>query len=313
MDQDQAASNTPGSPGDLLREHLFDGDVLQLPAPEEGIPGFLPDWFTGPLPVLVYPPLRAQGVEDGDNVNLEVTPFHIYYGALRELAETADEARSAVLRQLLLQWNTRAPAEVAGLARRHIERALLHAELAQDLGHDDPALATAADLAQQALEHLPEEAGAALGEPSDAQRAFQEAQQVLNSNPARAVELARPLAAAHPEAGEVWFILGAACRRTGDLAEAERCLRRAARLAPAEPFIWWELCRTLLAQDQPRPAEEAIRKALEVDPENPLYLADLGRALLGRGDREGAAEALGRAKDLAPDDPEVAEAAALLS
>jgi cytochrome c-type biogenesis protein CcmH/NrfG len=312
MDQDQAAPVPAVSPGELLRHHLFDGDVLQLPAPDEGIPGFLPEWFSGPLPVLVYPPLRAQGIQEGDNVNLEVTPFHIYYGALRELAETADEARSAVLRQLVMGWNAGAAQEVGQLARRHIEHALLHCELAQELEGAPAGLAQAAEIVEAALAHLPEGSDAALGEPSDAQVAFQQAQQLLNSDPARAAELARPLAEAHPESGEVWFVLGAALRRTGDLGEAERCLRRAARLAPSEPFVWWELARALLAGGHGRPAEEAIRRALESDPEHPLYLADLGRALLAQGDREGAAEAIGKAQALVPDDPEVAEAAALL-
>ena len=87
MSMDSQPEPTESNPGNLLREHLFYGDLLQLPAPEEGIPGFLPDWYKGELPVLVYPRLQDRGVQQGDNVNLEVTPFHIYYGALRELAD----------------------------------------------------------------------------------------------------------------------------------------------------------------------------------------------------------------------------------
>jgi tetratricopeptide (TPR) repeat protein len=313
MDQQQQPDNAP-TPGQLLREHLFDGDLLQLPSPEEGIPGFLPDWFSGPLPVLVYPRLQEQGVQEGDNVNLEVTPYHIYYGALREIAETADEERSEALKQLALQWNPSAAIEVGQLARRHIEKALLNCELALELDESLEGVAEAAETVQAALDLIPEEAGGGpmVGEQSDDQVAFQQAQQVMNEDPARAIELVRPLVEQYPDAGEVWFILGAAHRRTGEYDEAERCLRRAARLAGQEPFVWWELARTGLDARRFNDAEDAVRRALELDPENALYLCDLGRALLGQGDHEGAEEAIGRAQELVPDDPEVQEAARAL-
>src|SRR5436305_14092840 len=90
--------------GPLLREHLFDADLLELPAPPEGIPGFLPEGYEGPLAALVYPPLRDRGVPEGENIDLQITPYNLYYGALRQLAETADEERSEVLRKLVLDW-----------------------------------------------------------------------------------------------------------------------------------------------------------------------------------------------------------------
>jgi Flp pilus assembly protein TadD len=297
---------TDDNPGQLLREHLFDGDLLQLPAPEEGIPGFLPDWFDGPLPVLVYPPLSTQGVEEGGNVNLEVTPFHIYYGALREIAETADEERSEQLKQLALQWNVNAGLEVSQLARKYIERALLCCELATELDPEIDGVEEAAETIEGALDLIPEaETSTAIGEPTSEQAAFQEAQQVMNEDPQRAISLMRPLADQYPDSGEVWFILGAACRRAEEFDEAERCLRRAARLAPGEQFVWWELGRTNLESGRWKAAEEASRKALDLDPDNPLYLCDVGRALLGQGDREAAEELISRAQELVPDDPEV--------
>jgi tetratricopeptide (TPR) repeat protein len=306
MDSENQTTPEPTNPGVMLREHLFEGDLLQLPVPEEGIPGFLPDWYQGELPVLVYPRLQDQGVQQGDNVNLEVTPYHIYYGALRELAETADEERAAVLKQLTQGWNANAGLEVRQMARKHIERALLHCELAQELEPDAEGVDEAAEIVQQALEYLPDaDAPGGVGEPTGEQADFQEAQRIMNEDPHQAIALVQPLADAYPDSGELWFILGAAHRRAGDYEEAERCLRRSGRLAPQEPFVWRELALTSLEAGRPKDAEDAIQKALDVDPENPLYLIDLGKARLALGDTDGAEEPIRRAQELVPDDPEV--------
>lgn len=371
--------------GQSLRENLFQADLLQLPAPEEGIPGFLPEWYQGTLPTLVYPPLSERGLQDGDNVNLEVTPYHLYYGALRELAETADAERAEVLRRLVTEWNADAAMEVCQLARLHVETdaetALLHYELAleinpelyeatQDAGMCEFALSnqnpeereeraeSAEELFRRAIELRPEaglswwslarvlhdrgeqaEAQAVLlqflqqfpeGEQremveaalqtgfqaeqvSPEQAAFQQAQAMaFGDDPQGAVELLQPLAQAYPDTGEIWFVLGAAHRRSGNAEEAERCLRRAARLAPAEPFVWWELSRAYADEQQWSAAEDAVRRALEVDPENAIYLCDLARALLAQGNRDEAEEAVQKAYDLVPDDPMVLETRELL-
>lgn len=303
------------NPGQILREHLFEGQLLQLPAPEEGVPGFLPDWFTGSLPVLVYPPLSALGVKEGENVNLEVTPYHIYYGALRELAEIAGgDERSEHLRRLVLELNPNAALEACELARRQVERALLHFELAQELDDSIPGINETVDLCQSALEASPggEPAPVAPEGANEDQIIFQQAQAALAENPAHTIELLEPLAERYPDSGEVFFILGSAYRRTGDQADSERCLRRAARLLPGEPFIWWELAQACAAGGQWRAAEDASRKALEIDPENPLYLVELGKALLQQNNREEAEETIRKAQGLVPDDPAVQEAVRLL-
>lgn len=316
MDQEQEPQAPQPNPGAILREHLFDGDLLQLPQPEEGIPGFLPDWYEGTLPVLVYPRLQDQGVQQGDNVNLEVTPFHIYYGALRELAETADEERAEVLKQLTSGWNANAALEVRQLARKHIEKALLHCELAQELDAEVEGIDQAAEIVQTALDFLPDEEGVVggdgQGEMSPEQEDFQEAQRIMNEDPQRAIELVQPLADAYPDTGELWFILGAAHRRAQDYEEAERCLRRAGRLAPQEPFVWWELSRTSFEAGRLKEGEDAIRKALELDAQNPIYLADLAKLLAAQGDTDGAEEAIQQAEELVPDDPEIQEARRLV-
>jgi tetratricopeptide (TPR) repeat protein len=306
--------NAETNPGQILREHLFDGQLFQLPPPEEGIPGFLPQWFNGQLPALIYPPLNQMGLQEGDNFNLEVTPFHIYYGALRELAETADAERADELKQLALELNPNAALEACELARRQIERALLHFELAQELDESVPGIDQTVELCQAALESAPGGDGASpeVAEPNEDQVIFQQAQAALNEDPSQAIEILQPLADKYPDSGEVFFIMGVAHRRGGDLPEAERCLRRAGRLLPSEPFVWWELAQTCNAASQWRAAEEAIRKSLEIDPENPLYLVELGRALLGLKDREGAEDAIRKAHEIVPDDPAVQEAMALL-
>ena len=378
--QDQAPEDA--DLGQLLRAHLFEGDLLQLPAPEEGIPGFLPEWYKGTLPALVYPPLSERGVADGDNIDLQITPYNMYYGALRALTEVQDEEQGDALRRLVLEWNAQAAHEVCELGRAHIDQgdvatAVLHYELAlelddnlyeanQDAGMCHYALSTveganrdthldsAEELFRHALELRPESGfscwslarvlndrgdaeaaeelmsdflddypegeeremveealqhGFAAEEQSSEQELFAQAQVLaFGDDPARAVEMLQPLAEAFPDTGEIWFVLGAAHRRVGAAAEAERCLRRAARLVGEEPFVWWELARAYMDVSQWRAAEDALRKAVELDPQNAIYLCDLGRALLAQGDHEGAGEAIEQARELVPDDPEVLKA-----
>lgn len=383
-------ANGAGNPeeandGQILREHLFDGDLLQLPKPDEGIPGFLPEWFTGTLPVLVYPPMSERGVEDGDTVNLEVTPYHLYYGALRELAESADPERSDMLKQTLMAWNADAAREVTTLAREQIqtdvETALLHYELAMELDDEmyeafqdggmcefalatlspeerDERLGNADEYFRRAIELQPESGLSwwSLARVLDAQGAPEESEEALrqflreypegneremvedalvngfdsemlaggeeyegedgeveipegavdlSNDPAQAVELLAPLAEQNPDDPRIWFTLGSAYRALEQGDEAERCLRRAARLAPEEPFVWLELSRACADLEQWRAAEEAIRKAIELDDQNALYHYDLGEILAERGDRDGAREALEGALALVPDDPEI--------
>lgn len=370
----------------LLRAHLFDADLLKLPPPDEGLLDFVPPWFRGPLPVLVYPPLSERAVRDGDNIDLQITPFHLYYGALRELAESAEPERSAALRRLVLEWNPNAARDACELGRDQIgqdlETALLHYEVALELdealheaaqdggmcqyalasvgGEDRPErLGLARDLFQQAVEIDPEsglswwslarslhdlgdlqaseevlrrfldehpegeqremvEDALANGFPAvepelDEPRVFAQAQALaFGGEPRAAIELLEPLAETHPDTGDIWFVLGAAHRRLDNIEEAERCLRRAVRLLPEEPFLWMELGTAYMAVSQWRSAEEALRRALGLDPDNPGYLCDLGRVLLAQGDREGAEETLNRAAELVPDDPAVREALAEL-
>ena len=299
--------------GQDLYDHLFEGDLIQLPEPGADRPEFLPEWFTGPLPILVYPPLservnERQNGEDGEEgeIPLQVTLYHFYYGALRELAESADAERSEMLRRFIQACNPQAAQQMAEVAR---------------VLHDQGAPEEAEAMLRRFLEEYPEgedremvehalEYGFEMPEaPNEEQQLFSEAQAlVFGGDPGKAVELLQPLAETYPDTGEIWFLLGAAHRRLEDNEEAERCLRRAARLAPGEPFVWWELGRANLAMQEWRAAEDALGKALEIDPENALFLCDLGRTRLGMGDADGARELIERARELAPDEPSVQEA-----
>lgn len=371
--------------GDVLRLYLFEGDLIQLPRPDDDLDGFLPQSLTGSLPALLYPPLSEQGIEPGAQINLEITPYHIYFGALRELAESADEERAEILRTSILSWNPNAALELCEMAQpffdTDLETALLHFELAleldenlyealQNAGTCELALAaddeegpgerleTARDLFERAIAARPENGlswitlaqvlhqqgdsdggketliefletypegenrelvqqmlQVALEEPSvpdgpspEETAAFNEARELAwGQDPARAVELLEPLAAAHPDEMQVWFLLGAAQRRVGNLAEAERCLRRTVRRAPQESFAWSELAQTYLEEQRWKEAREAIERTVQLDPDNPLHILHQAQILEGAGETEEACEAIEKAYALVPDDPSIVE------
>ncbi len=350
-----------------------------VPLPDGAPEDFLPGWFTGEVPTLIWPPLAELGAESEEGVQLELSAANFYYGTLRALAETADQEASRLLRELALYWNEHAAREVCSLAQLHfendLETTLLHYELAMDLdaglfeavlnagvcefalstvGDEDreERLEAAGELFRRAIDMNPEsglawwsmarihsvtddEDGArrllqtfllehpqgadrelvegalthgfdAVGGPSAEQVAFNEAQEkAFGGDPAGAVALLTPLSEQFPDSGEIWFVLGAAHRRAGDPLEAERCLRRAARLAGTEPFVLFELAQAYVDAQDYTEAEDTIRKALEIDPQNAGFLCLLGRILLEMGDRDGAAEALETAREMVPDDPEV--------
>lgn len=366
-----------------LRMRIFSAQLIEVPLPEEAFPGLLPASYRAPVPLLIWPPAEEQGTET-QGVDLEITPYNIYFGALRARAQTAEPARAAELSSLILHMNKDAARELCELGRgftsSDLATAIMHYELAlelepelyeacQDAGmchlmlaelaphqaedHLDAAeelilrgleLEPDAALAHWSLARLrwlqgdtegsrsilesylqqnPEAAGREMVEealergfenytglaPEDEEELdFERAQQLtFGGNPAAALDLLRPLAERHTESAEIWFIYGAALRRAGDPEESERCLRRAARLAPAEPFVQWELALTCEALQQYPAAEMALCRALEMDPANAQYLCDLSRIRLALNDAEGAREAALQAYELAPDDTAVQE------
>ncbi|HEU4753263.1 MAG TPA: tetratricopeptide repeat protein, partial [Armatimonadota bacterium] len=209
-DEQEIAEQQEVDEGQLLREHLFAGDLLHLPPPEEGIPGFLPEWYAGELPALVYPPLGERGFEPGENINLQVSHYNIYYGALRELAETADADRGEVLRKLVLEWNPQAALEVCELARLQIERdvesAMLHYELAMELDDSLYEAAQDAGMCQYALSNMDQEGR---------EEHLENAEELFR----RAIEL-------RPEAGLSWWSLARVLFDRGDPQGSEIVLRQ---------------------------------------------------------------------------------------
>jgi len=237
--------------GAALRENLFAGDLLQLPPPEEGTAEFLPEWFTGPLPALVYPPLAERDIQQGDSINLEITPYHLYYGALRELAETADAERGEVLRRLVLEWNPQAAMEVCELGRHHIEAdvetSLLHYELAQELDEELYEAVQDAGMCEYAL---------ASTEGEEREERLDNAEELFR----RAMEL-------RPDAGLSWWSLARLRAERGAPEEAEGLLRQFLSDYPdgdQREVVEEALQNGLAAPDQPSPEQLTFLQAQQL-------------------------------------------------
>jgi Flp pilus assembly protein TadD len=297
--------------GQILREHLFEGDLLQLPAPEGGIPGFLPEWYDGPLPALVYPPLAELGIQPGENIDLQISHFNIYYGTLRELAETADPERSEVLKRLALGWNADAALEVCQLARMRIERdlesAVLHYELAMELDENLYEAVQDAGMCEYAL---------AQALPDEREERARTAQELFE----RAVEL-------RPQAGLSWWSLARTHLDLGAPEEAESCLREFLdqypdgeqrevvedallhgfeAMEPAEPNedqATFQQAQALAFGDDPRKAAQLLEPLAERYPDSGEIWFVLGAAHRRAEDGEEAERCLRRAARLAPGEP----------
>lgn len=114
--------------------HLFDGELKELPLdPGHGIPPELAE----AMPVLIYPPIDAQRPEGDEAVEIALDRGNLFYGMLRDLAETADEERARRLAAEIPRWHPEPAALLCWLGRRWVEadleRALLHYELALEL------------------------------------------------------------------------------------------------------------------------------------------------------------------------------------
>lgn len=329
--------------GQLLRAHLFDADLIELPPPDEGLPDFLPPWFRGSLPVLVYPPLSERGVRDGDNIDLQITPFHLYYGALRELAETADADRSSELRRLVLEWNPNAAREACELGREQIgqdlETALLHYELAleideglheaaQDGGMCQYALASvggedrserltlARDLFQHAIELDPASGlscwslARALHDLGDLPAADECLRRFLDERPdaeqREMVEdaLANGFPAVEPAVDEQRvFAQAQALAFGGDPRGAIELLQPLAEKNPDTADIWFVLGAAHRRVNEIEEAERCLRRAVRLMPDEPFLWMELGAAYMAVSQWRSAEEALRRALELEPENP----------
>ncbi|HEX5270971.1 MAG TPA: tetratricopeptide repeat protein, partial [Gemmataceae bacterium] len=133
-----------------------------------------------------------------------------------------------------------------------------------------------------------------------------------------AVALLRQLAADDPNDGYAFLRLGVLLNKAGDLAGAERALRRAVSLSPGavEPqyflaaALYYQGGRAEAAGDSAaaekyRAAADAARRATEIAPDHAQALTLLGLSLKKLGRRKEAIESLRAARNCRPEEPEV--------
>ncbi|MFN3650628.1 MAG: tetratricopeptide repeat protein [Armatimonadota bacterium] len=300
--------NPAEQPGQELREHLFEADLVQLPPPDSDLDGFLPNWFEGSLPALVYPPLAERNLADGDTVDLQITPYHLYYGALRELAETAEAERGDTLRRLIGEWNPQAAYEVCEIARLYVEHdpetALLHYELALELEPELYEATQDAGMCQYALSTVEEE------DPEERRDAAEELFR-------RAIEL-------RPQSGLSWWSLARLLNDRGDAAGARGVLEQFLREQPegehremieqalgagfegeqpSDEQLLFQQAQALAFGENPAEAVEMLTPLAEAYPDSPQIWFVLGGAHRRAGDYAEAERCLRRASRLAPAEP----------
>jgi Tfp pilus assembly protein PilF len=109
--------------------------------------------------------------------------------------------------------------------------------------------------------------------------------------------------AADPDLWEAHFALGLVARRRGDVAAAERSLRRVLDLWPDQPDALHELGVALLMAERTADALGILDEAARLRPEDAGYLADAGFAQLRAGNLGAARKRLMLASELDAEDP----------
>src|SRR5260221_7110328 len=102
---------------------------------------------------------------------------------------------------------------------------------------------------------------------------------------------------------EAHFALGLVARRRGDVAAAERSLRRVLELWPDQPDALHELGVALLMAERTADALGVLDEAARLRPDDAGYLADAGFAQLRAGNLQAARERLVLASELDDTDP----------
>ncbi len=111
----------------------------------------------------------------------------------------------------------------------------------------------------------------------------------------QAVALLHDILLDYPDSAQAWFLLGKGLIRVNDLAAAEAALRRATRIAPADPEYHYDLGTVLFQLRQSASAAECFRKATQLKPDFARAYYNLGHCLKQQGDRDGARKAFGDA------------------
>jgi tetratricopeptide (TPR) repeat protein len=118
---------------------------------------------------------------------------------------------------------------------------------------------------------------------------------VLGSEPDAAAAMAREVLILAPARPEARLLLGAALRRSGDLAGAVATLTPLAAGAPGAWGIQFELGAAFAVLGDTAAAISHLERAAALNPQSSLALHALGDQLAIRGDHKAAAEAQGRA------------------
>jgi tetratricopeptide (TPR) repeat protein len=106
--------------------------------------------------------------------------------------------------------------------------------------------------------------------------------------PAAAVEQFVALVERWPDNAEAWFNLGFIHETRDDLANAERCFRRAVQLNAKIDRAWYGLGLTLIRGGKLAEAVEALKKNIELQPFSPYGYYQLGMTYHHLGRREEA-------------------------
>lgn len=127
-----------------------------------------------------------------------------------------------------------------------------------------------------------------------------EARRLIDTDPRRAVVLARRLLAANPANDAAALILGAASRRNGDLATAMKVLSALARKQPNAWGVFYELGLTQDAVGDSAGAAVTLSRAISLNPQSSLARHAWATSLYKSDQPEEALAAIGPLMDAAP-------------
>ena len=99
-----------------------------------------------------------------------------------------------------------------------------------------------------------------------------------------------------------YFHMGRSMAQRGDLAEAEKHLRRAAEINPRNDVIQSNLALVLARQGNLAEATKHFRRALEINPKDPATLNNMGITLAQQGKLDEATQHFRRSLEIKPDD-----------
>jgi tetratricopeptide (TPR) repeat protein len=130
-----------------------------------------------------------------------------------------------------------------------------------------------------------------------------EAKQLHDTDPRRAADLARRVLAANPASTEAALVLGAAARRSGDLATAQDVLTTLARAQPNAWGVFYELGMTHDLRGDNDAAAAALGRAIALNPQSARARHALAVALYKNDQPEAAMATIAPLVDADPEYP----------